>query len=94
MSKSKTALLVKSYHNSVAFGGRDHEESLHDAINGAFHDWPEEARAELFTRIAEAWEGFRGKLVSREFWIGEIVRKLNSERTAANVKALREKNNG
>lgn len=82
MYKHKTALLIKSYENKVAWGGRDHEESLIAAVDAAFPELPDEARAELYTRIEEQWEGYRTSLAPHKLWIGGIVNKFMAERTA------------
>lgn len=80
--KTQTALLIKSYENSVAWGNADHEESLHNAINGAFPHLPDEAKAELFVQIEEQWESYRESLAPRKLWIGNIVNNFMSARIA------------
>lgn len=92
MSNNAVELLVKSYHNAVAWGRGDHEEALQNAVNAAYPRWPEEQRAELYTRIAESWEEYRSGLVPRTLWIGQIVRKLEGERVQQAVRGLKVSN--
>ncbi|QEG09633.1 hypothetical protein CPT_Pagan_030 [Xanthomonas phage Pagan] len=81
--KNQTAMLIKSYENTVAWGeSADHEEALQNAVKAGFPNLPEEDQAELYTRIADAWEGYRGSLAPRKLWIGTIVNQFMSSRIA------------
>lgn len=92
MYKNQTAMLIRSYENAVAWGGADHEESLQEAVKAAFPQLPEEAQAELYTRIEEQWEGYRESLAPRKLWIGTVVNQFMSDRTAAYNKSMAVKN--
>ena len=81
--KNQTALLIKSYENAIAWGGStDHEESLQNAVKAGFPNLPDEDQAELYTRIADEWEGYHGSLAPRKLWIGTIVNKFMASRVA------------
>ena len=80
--KTATEQLVRSYENSVAWGDGDHEDALHEAVRVAFPGIGDDGRAELYARIADAWEGYRNGMVPRKMWIGSIVNQLMSERVA------------
>lgn len=80
--KNQTAMLIKSYENAVAWGDGDHEEALQNAVKAAFPNLPDEGQAELYTRIADEWEGYRESLAPRKLWIGGIVNKFFGERVA------------
>lgn len=81
--KPQVQRLIQSYENKVAWGGQDHEASLQDAINTAFSGLNNEGKAELYARIADAWEGYRDGMVPRKLWIGQIVNEFMSGRAAS-----------
>ncbi|AMM44652.1 hypothetical protein [Xanthomonas phage f20-Xaj] len=81
--KHQTAMLIKSYENAVAWGGRvDREEALQEAVKAAFPSLPEDAQAELYTQIEEQWESYRESLAPRKLWIGQIVNSFFSDRVS------------
>lgn len=86
--QQNTKRLVQSYENAVAWGNGDHEEALHEAVRTAFPGIGEDGQAELYTQIAEAWEGYRTALVPRQMWIGQIVVSFMSNRTSNAVAGL------
>lgn len=91
--KSNTQRLIQSYENAVAWGNGDHEEALQDAVNTAFPGLNDEGKAELYARIADAWEGYRTGMVPRKLWIGQIVTDFMSGRIASTVGGLTVRNN-
>ena len=86
--QQNTKRLVQSYENAVAWGNGDHEEALHEAVRTAFPGIGEDGQAELYTQIAEAWEGCRCQPVPRKLWIGQLVVRFMSSRTSAAVSGL------
>ncbi len=88
MYKNQTAMLIKSYENAVAWGGGDHEEALQEAVKAGFPNLPEDAQAELYTQIAEQWEGYRESLAPRKLWIGGVVNSFMSDRIAQYNKSM------
>jgi hypothetical protein len=91
--QQSTKRLVQSYENAVAWGNGDHEEALHESVRTAFPGIGEDGQAELYTQIAEAWEGYRTALIPRKMWIGQIVVSFMSNRTSAAVGGLTVSNN-
>lgn len=91
--KTATEQLVRSYENSVAWGDGDHEDALHEAVRVAFPGIGDDGRAELYARIAEAWEGYRNGMVPRKMWIGSIVNQFMSERVAKATAGLTVRSN-
>lgn len=91
--KTATEQLVRSYENSVAWGDGDHEDALHEAVRVAFPGIGDDGRAELYARIADAWEGYRNGTVPRKMWIGSIVNQFMSERVAKATAGLTVHNN-
>lgn len=87
--QAQTQRLIQSYEGRVAWGGGDHEEALQDAVNAAFPGLQEDGQAELYTQIAEAWEGYRDGMVPRKLWIGQLVNSFMSARTSAAVSGLK-----
>lgn len=88
-----TEQLVRSYENAVAWGDGDHEEALHEAVRVAFPGIGDDGRAELYARIADAWEGYRNGMVPRKMWIGSIVNQFMSERVAKATAGLTVRSN-
>lgn len=91
--QNNTKRLIQSYEGAVAWGGADHEESLQEAVNVAFSGLNDEGRAELYARIAEAWEGYRDGMVPRKLWIGQIITNFMSGRIASATTGLTVRNN-
>lgn len=91
--KTATEQLIRSYENSVAWGDGDHEDALHEAVRVAFPGIGDDGRAELYTQIAEAWEGYRNGMVPRKLWIGSIVNQFMSARVASATSGLTVRNN-
>ena len=91
--KSNTQRLIQSYEGTVAWGEGDHEEALQDAVNTAFPGLNDEGKAELYARIADAWEGYRNGMVPRKMWIGSIVNQFMSERVAKATAGLTVRSN-
>lgn len=91
--KTATEQLIRSYENSVAWGEGDHEESLQEAVHVAFPGIGDDGRAELYARIADAWEGYRNGMVPRKMWIGSIVNQFMSERVAKATAGLTVRSN-
>lgn len=91
--KTATEQLVRSYENSVAWGDGDHEDALHEAVRVAFPGIGDDGRAELYARIAEAWEGYRNGMVPRKMWIGSIVNQFMSARVAKATTGLTVRSN-
>lgn len=91
--KTATEQLIRSYENSVAWGEGDHEDALHEAVRVAFPGIGDDGRAELYARIADAWEGYRSGMVPRKLWIGQIVNQFMSERVAKTTSGLTVRNN-
>jgi hypothetical protein len=87
--KTQTNMLIRSYENAVAWGNGDHEEALQNAVKGAFPNMPDEDQAELYTRIAEAWEGYRGSMAPRRLWIGTIINSFMGQRVARSSAGLK-----
>jgi hypothetical protein len=87
--QSNTKRLVQSYESAVAWGNADHEEALQEAVKAAFPGLGDDGQAELYTRIAEAWEGYRTALIPRKLWIGTIVVNFMSGRTSSAVSGLK-----
>ena len=87
--QSNTKRLVQSYEASVAWGNADHGEALQEAVKAAFPGLDDEGQAELYTRIAEAWEEYRTALIPRKLWIGTIVSNFMSGRTSSAVGGLK-----
>lgn len=91
--KTATEQLVRSYENSVAWGEEDHEGALHEAVRVAFPGIGADGLAELYARIADAWEGYRNGMVPRKMWIGSIVNQFMSERVAKAASGLTVRSN-
>ena len=91
--QQNTKRLVQSYESVAAWGNGDHEEALHEAVRTAFPGIGEDGQAELYTQIAEAWEGYRTALIPRKLWIGQIVVAFMSGRTSSAVSGLTVRNN-
>lgn len=91
--KTATEQLIRSYENTVAWGDGDHEEALHDAVRVAFPGIGDDGRAELYTQIADAWEGYRDGMVPRKLWIGSIVNQFMSTRVASAASGLTVRSN-
>lgn len=91
--QNNTKALVQSYENAVAWGNADHGEALHEAVRAAFPGIGEDGQAELYTQIADAWEGYRTALIPRKLWIGQIVVTFMSNRTSQAVAGLTVRNN-
>lgn len=87
--KQNTERLVRSYENAVAFGGAEHEPSLQDAIKAAFTGLSDEGQAELYARIADAWESYRSGFVPRKLWIGQIVSAFMADRMSTATSGLK-----
>lgn len=92
--KNQTAMLIKSYENAVAWGNGDHEEALQEAVKSAFPNLPEDAQAELYTRIEEQWESYRESLAPRKLWIGNIVNQFFGSRVSESISGLKVNGNG
>ena len=88
-----TQALIHSYEAAVAWGNADHEEALHEAVRVGFPGIGEEGQAELYARIADAWEGYRTALVPRKLWIGQIVVSFMAGRTSSAVSGLKVQTN-
>lgn len=76
-----TERMIQSFESKLAWGGLDRDQALQEAIDGAFDYLPDEARAELYTRIVESWDSYAG--APRKLWMGQIVSAFMSERTGA-----------
>lgn len=87
--KQNTQRLIQSYENAVAFGGAEHEPSLQEAIKAAFPGLPDEGQAELYARIADAWEGNRSGYAPRKLWIGQIVSDFMADRVSTATSGLK-----
>jgi hypothetical protein len=81
--KSQTQRLIQSYEGKVAWGDGDHDEALQDAVKAAFPNLQEDGQAELYTQIAEAWEGYRDGMVPRRLWIGTLINRFMSNRSGS-----------
>ena len=88
-----TKALIQSYEAAVAWGNADHEEALHEAVRVGFPGIGEDGQAELYARIADAWEGYRTALIPRKLWIGQIVVSFMSGRTCNAVSGLKVRTN-
>lgn len=86
--KQNTKRLIQSYEGAVAFGGAEHEPSLQEAIKAAFPMLADEAQAELYARIADAWEDNRTGFAPRTMWIGQIVSDFMSQRVGEATSGL------
>jgi hypothetical protein len=92
--QKQTQRLIQSYENAVAWWcDADHGEALHEAVRTAFPGIGEDGQAELYTQIAEAWEGYRTAMIPRKLWIGQIVVSFMSNRTSVAVGGLTVSNN-
>lgn len=91
--KTATDQLVRSYEGSIAWGEGDHEEALHEAVRVAFPGIGEEGQAELYARIEEAWEEYRGAMVPRSLWVGSIVNQFMADRVAQTTSGLTVRSN-
>lgn len=86
--KQQTQRLIQSYEGKVAWGSGDHEEALHEAIATAFAGVNEEGQAELYARIADAWDSHRDGMCPRKLWIGQIVNEFMSQRAGESAGSL------
>lgn len=56
MSYAKTMSLFEDYSDRIVYGSETEDEALQNAVDWAFRDRTDEFRADLYSRIKEAWD--------------------------------------
>lgn len=56
MSYAKTVSLFEDYSDRIVYGSETEDEALQNAVDWAFRDRTDEFRADLYSRIKEAWD--------------------------------------
>ena len=56
MSYAKTMSLFEEYGDRIVYGSETEDEALQNAVDWAFRDRTDEFRADLYSRIKEAWD--------------------------------------
>lgn len=56
MSYAKTMSLFEEYSDRIVYGSETEDEALQNAVDWAFRDRTDEFRADLYSRIKEAWD--------------------------------------
>lgn len=52
----KTISLFEEYTDRIVYGSEMEDEALQNAIDWTFRDYTDEFRADLYSRIEEAWD--------------------------------------
>lgn len=56
MSYEKTHLIFEDFCDRIVYGSEEEDEALQNAVDWAFRDKSDEFRADLYSRIKEAWD--------------------------------------